>query len=145
MTRVVVLFVPVLLVAGVRGGDAKMDLKAMEGVWAATVVEMDGKPAGDKEKALKFKVIVKDGGFSAFFGDRLVSRGTLTLRPGKTLNEVDAAISDGAKGAKQLGVYEIKGDEMWIAWGEPGKARPVGLKTKDGEVLLHYVRMTEKK
>ena len=128
------------------GGDTKTDLKAMEGTWKATLVEANGKPAGDEEKSAPFKLVVKEGKFTVYFGDKLLTNGTIKLDQAKTPKEIDAEQGDGPyKGKVQKGLYEIKPTEMRVIFAEPGKERPTSFKTREGEVLLEYERMKDVK
>lgn len=128
------------------GGDAKTDLKAMAGSWKATIIEIDGKPAEEKEKDAPIKLVIKEDKFTVFVGDKVMMSGTTKLNPAKTPKEIDAEQTEGPyKGKTQKGLYEFKGMEMRVIFAEPGNDRPTSFKTRAGEVLLQYERMKDAK
>lgn len=128
------------------GGDSKSDLKMMEGAWKAVMEEADGKAAGEAEKDAPFKLVVKDGKFTVFFGEKKLTAGAIKLDAAKKPKEIDAEQGEGPfKGRVQKGLYEFKGADMRVIFAEPGKDRPTSFKTREGEVLLQYTRIVEKK
>lgn len=127
------------------GGD---DAKLMEGTWAATVLEAAGKPADEKTKALKFKIVVKGESYTTFLNDKQLSAGTLKLDPTKSPKTIDAQAKDGPyKDKVQPGIYELRGDEMRIVFAVPDMRRPTEFKTQEGtmETMLGYKRIKEPK
>jgi uncharacterized protein (TIGR03067 family) len=133
------------LAAAARPQDAaaKKDLQRMEGAWKVTLEEIDGKPTSE-EKKVDVKLVVKDGKYTVFFGDKQAATGTIKLDAGKTPRQIDAIADDGPlKGKAMQGVYEVKGDTMRVCFTQPGKERPTEFRTKEGsgEMLFSYKRI----
>lgn len=103
--------------AGLRGDDAQEDLDKLQGVWAVTAMEDDGKP------------IPLDGvkGTVTFKGDVMVVDGLgpkpsehkITLDPSQKPKSLDAT----NEGQGKLGIYELEGDDLKVFL-------PIGLRTK---------------
>jgi len=138
----------VTLLSLIGAGDAgKADLQRMQGMWQVVFLEIDGKAAGDKEKDAPIKVFVAGNDFFTTFADKPLTAGKLTLDAAQSPGYIDAEQTKGPwKGMTQLGLYEIKGEEMKIIWAEPNKERPKSFKTQagTGQVLLAYKRVKEK-
>jgi uncharacterized protein (TIGR03067 family) len=130
-------------VAGTAGGTGD-DLKAMQGLWAATITEMSGKPASPEEKNLKLQLFVEGDGYRVFADGKVIVSGTLRVDAGKTPRAIDATHTEGQfKGVVQRGIYEIQGDTMIAAFAKPGAERPTEFKTREGseQSVVRYVRV----
>jgi uncharacterized protein (TIGR03067 family) len=97
------------------------ELKAFDGTW--TLVGQD-----------KVQVVISNGKYSEKQEGKEVESGTLTVDPSKTPKTMDLMILEGPhKGMMQLAVYELKGDELRIAFAKPGaRQRPPDLKSEGG-------------
>jgi uncharacterized protein (TIGR03067 family) len=118
------------------------DLKAMQGKWSATIVEMNGRPASKEEMNLKLVLVVEGDGYRVLADGKAISGGTLKLDAGK--RAIDAAHSEGPfKGVVQKGIYEFKGEQMIAVFAKPGSDRPTEFKTKEGseQSIVRYVRV----
>ena len=61
-------------------GEAKKDLQAMDGTWAVTIAEIDGKKATDElKKKGEVKLVLKDGKYTVYVGDKQLSTGMFKL------------------------------------------------------------------
>jgi uncharacterized protein (TIGR03067 family) len=124
-----------------RQDDAtKKDLMFMEGTWAATVQEVNGKAITDEEnKQANAKLVVKDGMYTVYFGETSFGKGTIKLDATKKPKHVDAVASDGQS---LTGIYQIDGDTMKVCFAPGGKDRPTEFKTKEGtgQLLISYKR-----
>jgi uncharacterized protein (TIGR03067 family) len=150
MSRVKLLSVGlVVLLIGARPGrgdeprdePVKKELKVLAGTWEGTKL----KRAGVAEALLKpgelLLVIGADGNYSEKIVGQETETGTLTVDPSRTPKTIDWMIREGEdKGKKQLGLYELKGDMLLIAFGEPGKDRPANLAGKGAITVVNYKR-----
>jgi len=63
----------------------------------------------------------------------------------KSPKHIDLVPLDGPdKGKRQMGLYELSGDVLKVALGEPGQARPPALRTKPGDkfFVVNFRRAT---
>ncbi len=109
-----------LLVAAdtTRGERPMGDQEKIQGTWALVSGESDGKPLSD-EVVRQIKLV--------FAGDKLTTQNkdrksvvAFRLNPKATPKEIDVDM-DGNVGK---GIYQLDGDELKIAHGEVGGARP---------------------
>ena len=124
-------------------GELSPDLKAMQGNWVGTFIEIDGKPPTEKDLALKITLVVTGANYKVYDKDNLLASGKLVLDAAKTPRTIDAIFSEGpVKGLVQQGIYQLKTDEILINFGLPGKDRPKEFKTVPDsmETLLKYMR-----
>lgn len=137
------LFVLALSAHAGEKGDAKEDLKKLQGTWKVVALEVDGK-AVPKEKSPK-EVVIE--------GKRLTGLGpemTLTLDPAKKPKWVDLTFKRDGKAYPVRAVYEVSGDELklCIPLAEKGKLfenkRPTGFETKGKPVMLLKARRAGK-
>src|SRR5947209_3344401 len=143
MRTIAAIAVLMLLGFAALAGDSAADLKAMQGQWSVTIVERDGKPAGDELKNVKLVLLVAGDEYRVLADDKAVAGGKFKIDAGKTPRRLDASITEGPnKGLMQQAIYEIKGDTMTAVYAKPGAARPTELKTKEdsGQSLVRYTR-----
>jgi uncharacterized protein (TIGR03067 family) len=122
------------------------DLKAMQGQWSLTIVERDGKPAGDELKTIRLVMLIAGNDYRVLADDKVIGGGTFTLDSRKSPPTIDTRISEGPnKGVVEKGIYKIEGDRMVAVFASPGKARPTAFTTKEGsgQSILHYVRVKQ--
>jgi uncharacterized protein (TIGR03067 family) len=117
------------------------EMKALAGTWEITKV----KPAGQEEQALPpgtlQLVISADGKYSEKVMGKENENGKYTVDPSKTPKTIDLDILEGPdKGKKQFGLYELKGDDLKIAFAEPGKERPADLAGKNAAAVVTLKR-----
>jgi uncharacterized protein (TIGR03067 family) len=106
--------------AALRGQDAKKDLDKLQGAWAVTAMEANGKPVPlDSVKGtvtFKGDLMVVDGpGFGR-------TEHRIKLDPSKTPKALDATKTS-EEGRDSLGIYQLEGDEMKLCL-------PIGLRTE---------------
>ena len=140
--------VALVLAVGVVGAQdeaTKKDLKAMEGTWAVTALEIGGmKIPEDDNKKVNAKLVVKDGKYTVYFDEKPYTTGTIKLDAGKSPKHIDAIAADGPTKDKVMpGIYQIAGDTMKVCFGEPSKERPTAFSTKEktAQMLLSYKRV----
>ena len=118
--------------SGVANGQEKND--SLQGNWLVEKTERGGrKPPTELLKTLK--VIIK--------GDKLEmsdakrgETGVFKLDPAKTPKEIDLVFSEGLTGEVKrtaLGIYELNGDTLKIAWRKDGGPRPTEFSSIAGE------------
>ena len=132
----------------VGGDDAtEKDLKALQGMWAITYCEVEGKvvaPVNSKRWCL----VIKDKTYVFTRGGQpTTAKGTLDITPTKKPKRVDYTYTDGPnKGKTYLGIYEIKDDTFKDCFASnPGDTWPTTFETKPGSglKLLVYKRVKE--
>ncbi len=113
------------------------DQEKIQGTWALTSGERNGKPLSD-EMIQHIKLI--------FAGDKLTTKhkdrkteATFKLDSNKTLKEIDLEM----EGSVGKGIYQLDGDTLKIVHGEVGDARPKDF-PKAGSGLTVLVLKREK-
>jgi uncharacterized protein (TIGR03067 family) len=112
-------------------GEAKKELKRLQGTWVAVKVEEGGKalPAA-KIKGWSLTVV---GNKYAFRPGRASVEGVYRLSPGDRPKRVDATRTNGPDKGKVLeGIYELDSDELKMCFSSPGGKRPTAFSTGDG-------------
>jgi uncharacterized protein (TIGR03067 family) len=124
-----------LVAAGAMAGDAKDDVKKLQGEWVMASLEFDGQPAPDetvqvfgrKVEGDKYTVTITKG------DDVKTVKGTYKLDPTKKPKAVDALTTDAeGKEVNVLGIYELDGDTHKICMAPPGADRPTEFATEEG-------------
>jgi uncharacterized protein (TIGR03067 family) len=134
--------------AGAAAGGDKAAAK-LEGTWIGTGAIQGGKklPAADIERNM-LTVVFKDGKYSmhAVRGGRAVEieAGTYKADPSKKPATLDFTIGKGRKdeGKKLLGIYQLDGDTLTVAFADIGKDRPKNL---EGELGTEVTILKRKK
>jgi uncharacterized protein (TIGR03067 family) len=91
------------------------------------------KPPADKLKSLK--VVIK-GNTLRMSDDQGGESGTFKLNRAKKPHEIDLVFKEGPKGDVErtaLGIYELDGDNLKLAWRKDGGPRPTEFATVKGE------------
>src|SRR5262245_49013674 len=120
--------------------------EALQGTWRATEEEKAGEKRPDpSEKSITFE---KDA-FTIKQKDRVRYKGTFKIDPSKKPKTIDLTLEepDRLKGKVSLGVYEVKGDTLKWAFGDPDSTdRPKSVDTtKDTKFLLLTMEREKKK
>lgn len=114
----------------VKLDDAKKELKKLQGVWVWHATEVKG----GQDSSAVFAKLTKASGNATFTvtsnkwtkeletlnGMRFSYPGTVTIDPTTTPKKIDFTYDKGnpiCAGQKILGVYELKGDTLRLAWG----------------------------
>jgi uncharacterized protein (TIGR03067 family) len=120
----------------------KKDLKALDGTWHLTDIVKDGKEVPIPPGSAVVELVISDGKYREKVGKDEVEVGTFTVDPSKSPKTMDVMILEGTdKGKKQFGLYELKGDELKVAFAPPGKDRPTALAGKEGVTVITYKRV----
>jgi|SRR5438552_1398672 len=113
----------VCLAAGQDADDAKKELEKLQGTWRVISSQVgDEKAAADEVK--RRKVTIKGDVLVYDYGNERKEKqeGTIKLDP-KT-KALDWAWTSPQKGTTMLAIYDIKGDDLRIGFGNDGQFRP---------------------
>ena len=130
---------PLLLVAA-QGGPG---LDQLQGTWQAVSIVENGKKA-PPEEVKGSRMIVKGSQFT--FEGTESYRGTLKVDPGKKPGWMDAFFvdKDNKESGKAVGIYELKGDQLKIAWRHKGDERPKDFNSEADSSVRSIVLKREK-
>jgi uncharacterized protein (TIGR03067 family) len=134
----------VVVLGPARGADDK-DAKAIQGTWAYTSMEWNGRKLPAEQ--IKTSTITFDGDkFTIKRGDKVASAGTHKFDSTKTPKTFDATITEGeGKGNVLLGIYKLDGDTMTGCINLTGRERPTEFKTVEAtETVLVVVKRAKK-
>lgn len=111
------------------GADPVKGDEALQGTWKLSAGEADGKALSEKQ--LKDgKLVLKGEQYSVTLADMGTVTGTQKLDSKKEPRTIDITDASGPnKGKTCLGIYELKGDELRVAFAAAGKARPTKFAT----------------
>ena len=108
----------------------KKELKKLQGTWATVSIEAAGEKVTDKDKIKARKLTIKGDKYTLKVGDEMV-QGTIEINPTRKPKRIDVKPNTGSnKGKTSLGIYELKGDNLKICLGPPGKERPTEFATQ---------------
>ena len=115
----------VCMVAGQESDEAKKDLDKMQGTWRVVSWQMADEKKKTEDELKKMQVTVKGNTLIYESGEERTQgegprKGTIKLDP-KT-KALDWTFTD--LGATMLAIYELKGDDLKIGFGNDGLFRP---------------------
>lgn len=126
-----------------RGDDKGADHEKLVGSWKLVAAEHNGRELAkdDVPDVTLIHEEHKDGvhPFAVKSEGKVTARGTFTHGEGTSgkYHTYDAQYTEGpSKGKTVLGIYELNGDTLKLAWDSPGKDRPKDFKTKAGTDLV---------
>jgi uncharacterized protein (TIGR03067 family) len=128
-----VAFVAVVMTA--VGGEKTLKV---EGTWQVTAGISGGKKVPE-DAVKKMQVAIKAGKYSVTRDTEEIEAGTYKVDESKKPAHLDLTITKGeGEGKTQLGILKLEGDNMSVAFGEPGKEfRPKDFEGGPGiEVVL---------
>lgn len=117
------------------GGEDKGDevLKKIQGAWKFVSQEMSGK-ARPEDELKGLKVTFTGDKWAVTMDGKLVQGGTHKFDTSKKPVHVDALVREGeGKGEKMLGIFEMKGDKLYVCFDPSGKERPTSFKSAEGQ------------
>lgn len=134
-----------LLASGAMTKEPPKSDSALDGVWKLVTWEADGKAVPDAR--LKDGKLVLDGdAYTVTLADMGTVQGTQKLDPTKEPKTIDIKDATGSnKGQTCLGIYEIEGDTLRVAFAPAGKPRPTKFTTEadSGQWLHVWKRVKE--
>ena len=126
------LVIPTALFAD-NANDLNKELKALEGKWTSTALEVAGNPFSPDTVPHYTFTVTTNG--KAIGRDNYGYQSTLTFNPRKNPKTIDILHERGThKGEKQYGIYKLEGDKWTISMAPPGVVearRPRDFKTKE--------------
>jgi uncharacterized protein (TIGR03067 family) len=136
MRTLLVLSVVVAL-CGLSRAAEKAD--ALGGKWEIVSLERDGKA----DDALKGAIRVHEGDkYTVTPKEGKAITGTFKLDAAAKPKTLDMMPGEGRyKGKTLLGIYELEGDTLKVAFAEPGKDRPTDFTPKAGVVVAVHKRL----
>lgn len=128
-----------LFVCSASGQDAKADLEKLQGDWAVTAMQMNGKDS-TKEMTDNLRITFKG---ETMILARVKGRAkgkeyTIKLDPSKKPNAIDLSATDGkAKGFVVRGIYQIDGMDVKLCISNTtDNERPTEFKSAKGSELI---------
>ena len=125
----------------------KKELKALEGNWRCTRVELAGRllpPAIVKGE----RYIIEDDKLQTYWGDTGKGGAATILKIDAKASPKTIDIeytSGGNRGKTQLGIFKLDKDTLEVAWAEPGaKKRPTKFTSGPGVGSAHEHRLLER-
>lgn len=104
----------------------------LEGAWSCLICENDGRTIPD-EMRLKLRLEFTDKIYRTKAGDQLLFEGEYQVRLQVHPKEIDILATSGPfQGQSALGIYELAGDELKLAYVMPGKPRPAAFASAAG-------------
>ena len=125
----------------------KKELKALEGNWRCTRVELEGRVLAEAFVKGE-RCVIEEDKFQPYWGERNKGAGATILKIDGKANPktIDIEYTSGSnRGKTQLGIYKLEKDKLEMAWGEPGsKKRPTKFTGKPGVGSAHEYRVFQR-
>ena len=116
---------------GARVSDNESDFDRLQGTWAITALEMDGKQISPHDFAAA-RIVVEGDCFTSL-GMGAAYSGTLSLDPSANPRALDMRFDDGPeKGNTNPCIYEIAGDVWKLCIATRGTVRPKAFTSQPG-------------
>jgi uncharacterized protein (TIGR03067 family) len=113
--------------------------KGIEGTWELVAVARDGQekelPPGADKTTLTFAGGVMTAKGKTKEGGDKQKTAKYTVDTTKTPHWIEMKAENNGQTDTSLGLYEVKGDTLRIAFGRPGGDRPASLESKEGDKL----------
>lgn len=134
-----------LAMALLLGAQSVNGEETLQGTWKLTAGEVDGKPLSEKQLH-DGKLVIKGDHYTVTLDGRGTSMGVQKLDPKPATKTIDIKDSSGPDKDKTcLGIYEVKGDELRVAFAPSGKPRPSKFSTapESGHWMHTWKRVKE--
>lgn len=116
------------------GGDAKADLKLLQGTWSVVKGLKDGMPPPKEMLSAKFTFDKDQISITGGPGGSAEPPVKFTLNPKKVPAEIDIHPPKGEQMVK--GLYKLSKDELTLVFHDPGKDRPKKLDEKGTTLIV---------
>jgi uncharacterized protein (TIGR03067 family) len=124
-------FVATILIPGCKT-EREEELKQLKGGWQAISEKLDGKDAPVPEEGLELSF--EEGKYIWRVGKEVKDEGDFRANPTTKPKAVELTPSVGIdKGKTRLGIYDMRGEELWICVAPAGKSRPVDFSCRPGD------------
>ena len=101
-----------------KGTQSKSDKDAIQGTWNVVAGEAAGQPLPAKTRPISY---VFAGDKYTYREGNSITEASFTLYPAKNPKQIDVKMKDGFT---QLGIYELRGDELKVCINDGSKRRP---------------------
>jgi uncharacterized protein (TIGR03067 family) len=118
------------------------DLKPLQGVWAATQMELDGTKIPDAG-VTNTVLIIKGDGYRVVTGGQLADEGTLSFSGSQQPRQLDIHPAKGPHAGIPIpSIYEVAGNHMRVCYAVRNAPRPASFETSanSGRLLISYER-----
>jgi uncharacterized protein (TIGR03067 family) len=111
----------------IRNSASLASQRLLDGTWK--VVSTSSRPP---EQIADMRVIISGQQYTVTKGGQVVGRSTMTADPTKQPKTLDLAVTEGEKKGQIFpGIYELSGDTLRLAWGQP---RPTEISDRAGSL-----------
>jgi len=124
----------------------KRDNLAIEGMWKAVSIEVNGNPVPAADAAKIRVENGRDGEWTLLVDGQELAEGTSTIDPTVTPRTIDFKVTRGNDaGRVTFGIYELGENTRKICYAEPGRPRPADFSAPagSGRTLAVFERVTE--
>jgi uncharacterized protein (TIGR03067 family) len=110
----------------------KREEEKLAGTWRVTAAKANGERV-PPDQVPKMKLTFKDGKFTVQRGEEKPREGTYKIDPTKNPKTIDIVnrTTGPEKDQKQVGIYELTGNELKICACDASKKRPTNFDTRD--------------
>jgi len=109
-----------------------VELKKLQGDWAAVSMVVDGVKSSDDEAQCLFRT-VKGNSYTMYFFKKQLARYHFTIDATKQPKLIDITPAGARANAKLIrGIYKLDGNRWTICLGAPGKDRPKEFRSEEG-------------
>ncbi len=144
-SRLGMLLVGCLLVAGAFRADDASAWKEVTGDWQPTKMELDGN-ALPAEDVKEFLISMSQGKYAAKRSGEVIDEGKSKIDGSKSPKHIELTATIGQdKDKTRLGIYEVKGDTMKLVLAAADKERPTKFESPAGGQLIYIELFTRKK
>jgi uncharacterized protein (TIGR03067 family) len=130
--------------SSVYGASADKEIKALEGVWVARAIEVDGGKIEGFESGNVVQLFLDGNRYVSKVGPNAIEQGTITVDPGKSPAWIDLMPQTGEKRGQVVpGIYMLRGDNLVLCIAASPANRPIEFSAPKGDnrILVIYKRI----
>ena len=125
-----------LTILSARAEDSeaiKKDMALFQGEWSMVSGAADGQPMPEPMLS-QMKRVCKGDETTTTMAGQVFLKAKIVIDPTKKPKTIDYEMTGGfTKGQKQLGIYEVEGDQFKSCFGKPGAERPADFTSRPGD------------